>query len=142
MNPMNECRFIGRMVRTLELHYTQSNTAVTSFSLAVDRGRPDANDEWPSDFIDCVAWGTLAEKACKKFAKGDQIIICGRLQIRPYTDREGNKRRATEIMVDAARKLTAPTKNMVPSVPPSDAEPTTLENLPDDAATPPEFEDA
>lgn len=61
MNPTNDCRLIGRMVRTPELHHTQNNTPVASLTVAVDRGRPTAEDEWLADFIDCVAWGALAD---------------------------------------------------------------------------------
>lgn len=140
MNPMNDCRFIGRVVRTPELHHTQNNTPVASLTVAVDRGRPDADGEWPVDFIDCVAWSALAEKVCEKFAKGDLVVVCGRLQWRPYTDKDGNKRTTQEIVLVAARKLTSPNKPVVPSTEVPDFDAGNLATLSDDTEIPAEFE--
>jgi len=98
---MNQINLIGRTTKPPELRHTQSGTSVTSFTLAVDRPR-SKDREKETDFIDCVAWRNTAEFIAKYFAKGQQMAITGRLQIRDYTDKEGNKRKAAEVVVDNA----------------------------------------
>ena len=90
---------MGRLTRDPELRYTQSQTPVASFSLAVDRdfGR---GEEKQTDFIDCVAWRQTGEFVSKYFQKGSMAVVSGRLQIRDWTDRDGNKRRSAEVVVD------------------------------------------
>ena len=97
---LNNCTIMGRLTADPELRRTQSGIAVTSFTLAVDRDFKPENGERETDFISCVAWRGTAEFVQKYFAKGRMAVVSGRLQIRPWTDKEGNKRRATEIVAD------------------------------------------
>lgn len=92
---MNTVSLIGNITKDLELKTTQSGLSVTSFSIGVRR------DKENTDFIDCVAWRQTAENICKYFNKGDKIAITGRLQTRQYEDRNGNKRKAVEVVVNA-----------------------------------------
>ncbi len=98
---LNRIVIMGRLTRDPELRYTQSQTPVASFTLAVDRdfsGRDGAEKQ--TDFIDCVAWRSTAEFASKYFTKGRMAVACGRLQLRDWTDRDGNKRRSAEVVVE------------------------------------------
>ena len=98
---LNKIVIMGRLVRDPELRHTQSGTAVASFTLAVDRdysGRDGGEKE--TDFIDCVAWRHTGEFVSKYFAKGRMAVVFGRLQIRPWTDKEGNKRTSAEVVVE------------------------------------------
>ena len=98
---LNHIVIMGRLTRDPELRYTQSQTPVASFTLAVDRdfgGRDGA--ERQTDFIDCVAWRSTAEFVSKYFQKGSMAVASGRLQLRDWTDRDGNKRRSAEVVVD------------------------------------------
>ena len=98
---LNHIVIMGRLTRDPELRYTQSQTPVASFTVAVDRdfaGRDGG--ERQTDFIDCVAWRQTAEFVNKWFKKGSMAVVSGRLQIRDWTDREGGKRRSAEIVVD------------------------------------------
>lgn len=98
---LNHIVIMGRLTRDPELRYTQSNTPVTSFRVAVDRDfAPRDGGERQTDFIDFVAWRSTAEFVSKHFQKGSMIIVSGRLQIREYTDRENVKRTAAEILVE------------------------------------------
>ena len=100
---LNKIFLMGRLTRDPELRRTQTGTPVASFSLAVDRDFKDkATGERSTDFIDVVAWRQTAEFVSRYFAKGRMIIVEGRMQNRSWTDKEGNKRRSTEIIVDAA----------------------------------------
>ena len=98
---LNHITIMGRLTRDPELRYTQSQTPVASFSLAVDRdfGSRDGGEK-QTDFIDCVAWRQTAEFISKYFQKGSMAVVSGRLQIRDWTDREGGKRRSAEVVVD------------------------------------------
>ncbi len=98
---LNKIVIMGRLVRDPELRRTQSGTAVASFTLAVDRdysGRDGGEKE--TDFIDCVAWRHTGEFVSKYFAKGRMAVVFGRLQIRPWTDKDGNKRTSAEIVAE------------------------------------------
>lgn len=98
---LNHITIMGRMTRDPELRYTQSNIPVASFTLAVDRDfKEKGSDERATDFIDCVAWRNSGEFAAKYFKKGSMAVVSGRLQIRDWTDREGNKRRSAEVIVE------------------------------------------
>ena len=97
---LNKIFLMGRLTRDPELKRTQSGTAVTSFSLAVDRDFKGQNGEKETDFIDVVAWRSTAEYVSKYFTKGRMAVVEGRLQIREYTDRDGNKRRVAEVVAD------------------------------------------
>ena len=97
---LNKIFIMGRLTRDPELRRTQSGTAVTSFSLAVDRDYKSQSGEKETDFIDVVAWRSTAEFVSKYFTKGSMIVVSGRLQIRNWTDKEGNKRRSAEVVAD------------------------------------------
>ena len=97
---LNKIFIMGRLTRDPELRRTQSGTAVTSFSLAVDRDFKSQSGEKETDFIDVVAWRSTAEFVAKYFTKGRMAIVEGRLQIRPWTDKDGNKRRSAEVVAD------------------------------------------
>ena len=98
---LNHIIIMGRMTRDPEIKYTQSNTPVASFSLAVERdfGGRDGGEK-QTDFIECTAWRQTAEFVSKYFAKGSMAVVSGRLQIREWNDREGNKRRSAEVVAD------------------------------------------
>lgn len=98
---LNHIVIMGRLTRDPDLRYTQSQTPVASFTVAVDRdfaGRDGG--ERQTDFIDVVAWRQTAEFVSKYFSKGSMVAVSGRLQIRDWTDREGNKRRSAEVVAD------------------------------------------
>ena len=98
---LNHIVIMGRLTRDPELRRTGSGIAVASFSVAVDRdfaGRE--NGERETDFIDCVAWRSTGEFVSKYFTKGSMIVVSGRLQIRSWTDKDGNKRRTAEVVAD------------------------------------------
>ena len=97
---LNKIILMGRLTRDPELRRTQSGTAVTSFSLAVDRDFKSQGGDKETDFIDIVAWRNTAEFVSKYFTKGRMAVVEGRLQIRSYTDKDGNNRRAAEVVAD------------------------------------------
>ena len=97
---LNKIILMGRLTRDPELRRTQSGTAVTSFSLAVDRDFKSQNGEKETDFIDIVAWRATAEFVSKYFTKGRMAVVEGRLQLRDWTDKDGNKRRSAEVVAD------------------------------------------
>ncbi len=97
---LNKIFIMGRLTRDPELRTTNGGTSVASFSLAVDRNYKGADGEKETDFIDCVAWRQTGEFAAKYFTKGRMAVVEGRLQIRPWTDKEGNNRRSAEVIVD------------------------------------------
>ena len=100
---LNHIVIMGRLVRDPELRRTGSGVAVASFRVAVDRDFvPKDGGERKTDFIDCVAWRQTGEFISKYFAKGRMIIVEGRLEMRDWTDRDGNKRTSAEINVDNA----------------------------------------
>ena len=95
---LNNVTLMGRLTRNPELRMTQSQTPVASFSLACERDTKDKT----TDFIDCTAWRHTAEFISKYITKGQLIVVTGRLQIRQWNDKDGNKRTAPEINVDNA----------------------------------------
>ena len=97
---LNKIIIMGRLTRDPELRRTGSGTAVTSFSLAVDRDFKAQNGEKETDFIDVVAWRSTAEFVSKYFTKGRMAVVEGRLQIRDWTDRDGGKRRSAEVIAE------------------------------------------
>ena len=98
---LNRIVIMGRLTRDPELRRTQNGTAVTSFSLAVDRDfKSRDSGEKATDFIDVVAWRQTAEFVCQYFTKGRMAVVDGRLQIRDWKDREGNNRRSAEVVAD------------------------------------------
>jgi len=93
---------MGRLTRDPELRRTATGIAVTSFTVAVERDfSGKENTERETDFIDCVAWRQTGEFVSKYFAKGAMIAISGRLQVRSWTDKDGNKRRSAEVVTES-----------------------------------------
>ena len=98
---LNHITIMGRLARDPELRRTGSGTAVAAFTLAVDRDfAPKDGGERECDFIDCVAWRQTGEFVSKYFTKGRMAVVSGRLQIRGWTDKDGNKRRSAEVVAD------------------------------------------
>lgn len=98
---LNHITIMGRIVRDPELRRTGNDIAVASFTLAVDRDfAPKDGGEKETDFIDCVAWRNTGEFVSKYFSKGSMIVVTGRLQIRSWSDKSGNKRRSAEVVAD------------------------------------------
>ena len=100
---LNTISLMGRLTRDPELRYTQSNTEVANFTLAVDRdfsGKDGCGKQ--TDFINCVAWSLTAKFVSKYFHKGNMVAVKGSLQIRNYEDKDGNKRQTAEVVVDNA----------------------------------------
>jgi len=98
---LNKIFLQGRLVADPELRHTQSGVAVATFRMAVDRDIKDRETgERKADFINIVAWRSTAEFVSRFFTKGRMAIVEGRLQVREYTDRDGNRRYATEVVAD------------------------------------------
>ena len=97
---LNKIVLMGRLARDPELRRTQSGVPVTSFRLACDRDFKSQSGEKETDWIDVVAWRNTAEFVSKYFAKGRMAIVEGRLQTRDWTDKDGNKRTAVEVVAD------------------------------------------
>ena len=123
---LNKVIMMGRFARDPECKYI-GDRKVANFTLAVDRGRKNANGEREADFIDCAAWGSSAEFVQKWFAKGMMAIVVGRIQTRHWEDRNGNKRVSVGVQVDEitfgetkkARER-AHGNDLVPELPPVD----------------------
>ena len=126
---LNNVTIMGRMVRDPELRYTQSQTPVCSFSLACERDFGGRDGEKQTDFIDCTAWRHAAEFVNKYFAKGSMAVVKGRLEIRDWTDKDGNKRRNAEVNVDAVYFAESKRKSDPDERPP----------MPSDADAPPDI---
>ena len=100
---LNHITLMGRLVADPELRRTGSGVAVASFRIAVDRDfAPKDGGERKADFITCVAWRQTGEFISKYFTKGRMIVVDGRLEMRDWTDRDGNKRTSAEVIVDNA----------------------------------------
>ena len=132
---LNKVFIMGRLTRDPELRRTQTGTPVASFSLAVDRDFKDkATGERTTDFIDVVSWRNTAEFVSRYFTKGRMAVVEGRLQMRDWTDKDGNKRRSAEVVADqvyfgdAGKKDYAPTTFGGMSYPNNDD----FQELPDD----------
>ena len=97
---LNHIVLMGRLTRDPELRRTGSGVAVASFTLAVDRDFAAQGAEKETDFVDIVAWRNTAEFVSRFFTKGRMAVVSGRLQIRNWTDKEGNKRRSAEVVAD------------------------------------------
>lgn len=97
---LNRVIIMGRCTSDPELRRTGNGTAVTSFTLAVDRDF--SKEEKKADFINCVAWRQTGEFISKYFAKGRMMVVDGRLEMRDWTDKDGNKRTSAEVVVDSA----------------------------------------
>lgn len=97
---LNHITLAGRLVRDPELRRTQNGTAVAGFTLACERDFKSESGDREVDFIDCVAWRKTAELVSDYFTKGRMAIVSGRMQIRGWTDKDGNRRKSAEILVD------------------------------------------
>lgn len=97
---LNQVVLMGRLTASPELRHTQSGVAVATFRLAVDRDFKDKDGEKKADFLPVVCWRGKAEFVSKYFSKGRLVAVCGRLQVREYTTKDGDKRYATEIVAD------------------------------------------
>ena len=98
---LNRIVIMGRLTRDPELRHTQTGTPVASLCLACDRDFKDKQTgEKATDFIDIVTWRSTAEFVSRFFTKGRMAVVEGRLQVRDYTDKDGNKRRAVEVVAD------------------------------------------
>ena len=142
---MNTICLLGRLTADPELYNTQSGVAVTSFKLAVDRDYTPKGQEKQADFIPVVAWRQTAEFVCKYFRKGQRAALTGSLQTRSYTDRDGNKRTAYEVVAEhvyfaesknGGAEQAAPTVDYNESVPQSVPPTDDFEEIPDDSELP------
>ena len=97
---LNKVTLMGRLTKDPEMRYTQAQTAVTSFSLAVERDAKSRDGDKEVDYINCVAWRNTAEFVEKYFHKGSMAVVAGRLQIRNWQDKDGNNRQSAEVVVD------------------------------------------
>lgn len=97
---LNHITIMGRLTRDPELRRTNTGKAVTKFTLAVDRDYAEKGAERETDFIECVAWRGTAEFVDKYFGRGQMAVVSGRLQIRDWEDKGGNRRRSAEVVAD------------------------------------------
>lgn len=104
---MNRITLIGRLTRSPELLVTPNDISVARMTIAVDRRYRDANGDKQTDFINVVAWRTLADNCCRYLTKGKQVAVEGSLQIRSYEDRDGNKRTVAEVVADNVEFLSS-----------------------------------
>jgi len=98
---MNIVSLIGRLTADPELKHTQSGTAMTRFTIAVDRNFTKQGEERQADFITIIAWQQRAEMVCRYFTKGNRIGIVGEIRTGSFTDRDGNKRYTTEVWANS-----------------------------------------
>jgi single-strand DNA-binding protein len=117
---LNEIILMGRLTRDPELRHTQSGTKVAAFALAVDRDYKDASGEKETDFIDIVAWRGTAEFVSKYFTKGRMAVVKGRLQVRDWTDKDGNKRRSAEVVAESVYFADSKRTDAAPQAPDPD----------------------
>lgn len=125
---LNHIVIMGRLTAAPELRYTQQNTPVASFALAVDRDYQSGGSEKQTDFIPCVAWRQSAEFVSKYFTKGSMAVVSGRLQLRGWTDKDGNKRRTAEVVAESVYFGESKKRDASPDVP--------FEEIPDDGELP------
>ena len=97
---LNKAILMGRLTADPELRRTQNNTAVTSFTLAVNRNYARQGEQQQTDFIDIVAWSSTAEFVSKWFHKGQLVSVCGRIQVRNWEDKMGQKRKSVEVVAE------------------------------------------
>lgn len=129
---LNRIILMGRLTRDPELRHTQNGTAVASFTLAVERQFKDANGDRQADFIDIVAWRQTGEFAAKYFTKGRMAAVEGRLQMRDWTDRDGNKRRTAEVVADNVYFADSPKESKKCDAPSYYAPPAEWQEIADD----------
>lgn len=112
---LNKVIIMGRIGKDVELRRTQSGVAVTSFRIACERDFKDQDGERETDWIDVVAWRNTAEFIQKYFGKGRMIVVDGRLQVRPWTDKDGNQRFATEVVAESVYFGDSKTEKQAPA---------------------------
>lgn len=117
---LNHIVTMGRLTHDPELRHTQSGLPVCSFSIACDRDYKGADGEKATDFLDIVAWRQTAEFVSKYFTKGRMAVVDGRLQLRDWTDRDGNKRRSAEIVANSVNFGDSKPKEQEQAAPASD----------------------
>lgn len=105
---LNKIILIGRLTRDVELRYTESGKAVANFTLAVDRPFKNQQGEKEADFIRTVVWGKQAENCANYIGKGRLVAVSGRLQIRSYEGKDGQRRYITEVVAEEVRFLDKP----------------------------------
>lgn len=127
-NMLNRAILMGRLTADPELRYTQSNTPITSFALAVNRSY---GKEQQADFIDVVAWNKTAEFVCQYFRKGLLVAVEGRLQTRLWEDKQGNKRKSVEVVADRVYFAESKKAEPQPDFAPTEVE-VPFEGTPDD----------
>lgn len=133
----NQATLGGRLTCDPELKQTSSGISVTSFSIAVNRRYSSQNGEQTADFINCVAWRERAEFICKYFRKGSPICVSGSIQTRSWTDANGQKRYATEVIADEVYFVDSKSESASAAyVPDAYAQDTHFENIPDDDELP------
>lgn len=98
---LNVAALMGRITQEPELRHTANDVAVTTITIAVDRDYAPKGQDRQADFIDVIAWRSTAEYICKYFSKGQLVAVQGSIQTRSYNDRDGNKRKAFEIVADS-----------------------------------------
>jgi single-strand DNA-binding protein len=108
---LNRCVLIGRLTKDPELRYTPSGIAVTTFTLAVDRNYKSAQGEKETDFINIVIWRQLAELCANYLSKGKMAAVDGRIQVRSYDDKNGQRRWATDVVAENVRFLSPRTES-------------------------------
>lgn len=129
---LNQITIQGRLTKTPELRHTQAGKPVASFSIACDRDFKDSNGNKATDFFDIVVWGQTGERCADWLSKGQLVTLTGRLQTRDWTDRDGNKRKAFEIV---AREVYFPPRERAPEESYRQPEPE-FEELADDGVLP------
>lgn len=137
---LNVAVLMGRLVSDPELRHTANDISVTSFTLAVERSYVKSGTERQADFIDVVAWRSTADFVCKYFHKGQLVAVQGSIQTRTYTDKDGNKRKAFEVVADhvhfAESKKDSSNNNTYPARGSADVEADDFEEMPDDGDLP------
>lgn len=109
----NVCILTGNVTRTPEAFATQSGQNKLSFGIAQNTRRRNASGEWedgPTNFFDVVCWGNLANRVQQRVDKGTKVVVAGKLRTREYTDKEGRKRTAVEIVADEVEVIEVPRK--------------------------------
>lgn len=133
---LNKIFLQGRIVNDIELRHTQSGVSTCNFRIAVDRDFKSKSGEKETDFVTIVAWRNTADFINSYFAKGRMIVVEGRLQVRNYNDRDGNKRTATEVVAENAyfgdSKKEEPSNTGFGSLPHRDEEPEQFSDLDED----------
>ncbi|QEY33858.1 single-stranded DNA-binding protein [Caproiciproducens galactitolivorans] len=137
---LNVAILMGRLVADPELRHTPNDVSVTSFTLAVERSYVKSGTDRQADFIDVVAWRSTADFVCKYFRKGQLVAVQGSIQTRTYTDNNGNKRKAFEIVADhvhfADSKKNECNNNLYSKPQDTVENPDGFEELPDDEDLP------